>query len=58
MKKKYINPITVTIKVETQNHMLFGSTTSETTINGGGSAGDYDDSDLEQLSRGGGFFDD
>ena len=55
MKKQYINPTTVTIKVETQNHMLFGSDTGEGTKNGGGNKGDYSSG---QLSRESGAWDD
>ena len=56
MKKQYINPTTVTIKVETQNHMLFGSPESDGTLNGGGSKGNYGGSG--QLSRESGAWDD
>lgn len=56
MKKLYITPKTLTIIVETQNHMLFGSGTGESTLNGGGSKGDYSGSG--QASREGNFWDD
>lgn len=55
MKKQYINPTTVTIKVETQNHMLFGSDTGEGTKNGGGNMGNYSGG---QLSRESGAWED
>ena len=56
MKKQYINPVTVTIKVETQPLMGFGSETGENTINGGGNKGNYSGSG--QLSRERGGWDD
>lgn len=55
MKKQYIIPTTMTLKVETQNHMLFGSETGDGTLNGGGSKGNYSGG---QLSRERGGWDD
>ena len=55
MKKQYINPETITIKIETQAHMLFGSPDGEN-LNGGGNKGNYSGSG--QLSRQGGGWDD
>lgn len=56
MKKQYISPEAITIKLETQKHMLFGSDSGEGQLNGGGNRGDYSGN---QLSRGGNsFFDD
>ena len=49
MKKQYINPVIEIVKVETQNHMLFGSDNGDGTNNGGGSQGNYSGSG--QLSR-------
>ena len=46
MKKKYITPLTVAMKVESQGHLLFGSGNGENTINGGGNRGDYTDRQL------------
>ena len=55
MKKQYINPTTVAIKVETQNHMLFASENGDGTLNGGGNRGNYSSG---QLSRESSFWDD
>ena len=55
MKKQYIIPTTMTLKVETQNHMLFGSETGDGNFNGGGNKGDYSGG---QLSRERGGWDD
>ena len=56
MKKQYINPTTITIMVETQPLMEFGSGNGDT-LNGGGSKGNYDSS-MGQASRQGGGWDD
>lgn len=50
MKKQYIIPALVTINVETQAPMLFGSGTEETK-NGGGSKGDFNSGSMSQLSN-------
>lgn len=50
MKKQYIIPALVTINVETQAPMLFGSGTEETK-NGGGSKGDFNSGSMQQLSN-------
>ena len=50
MKKQYIIPALVTINVETQAPMLFGSGTEETK-NGGGSKGDFNSGSMTQLSN-------
>ena len=46
MKKQYIIPALVTINVETQAPMLFGSNTAENQKNGGGSKGDFSGNQL------------
>ena len=56
MKKQYINPTTVTIILEAQPIMQFGSDTGEGTKNGGGNMGNYSGSG--QLSRESGAWDD
>lgn len=48
MKKQYISPVTITVRVETENLMQFGSLNGEN-LNGGGNKGDYSGSG--QLSR-------
>ena len=51
MKKQYIKPTTVTVKVETQGHLLNFSENADGTLNGGGSKGNYNSSSMSQFSR-------
>ena len=50
MKKQYIIPLTETINVETQNHMLFASDEGDGKYNGGGEKGTFS-SGMTQASR-------
>lgn len=49
MKKQYITPTAITVKIESQGQLLNFSTTGEKTLNGGGSKGDL--GGRSQLSR-------
>lgn len=48
MKKQYINPATIIVKVKVQGHLMFGSPNDANSINGGGNKGNYSGN---QLSR-------